>query len=84
MRPSHVRFAEMRELLLDMGFVEKTFNDGHTGFRHAASDTSFHFRPYEPTDFVIIVHFLMVRRILDERGLLDAHEFDRLLSKTPA
>jgi len=26
----------------------------------------------------------MVRRILDERGLMDAEEFDLLLSKAPA
>lgn len=84
MRPSHVRFAEMRQLLLDLGFVEKNFVDGRVRFRHAPSDTIFPFRPYQPTDFVILVHFLMVRRILDERGLLDADQFDRLLSKTPA
>jgi hypothetical protein len=84
MNPTHVRFAELRQFLLDLGFNEQEMENGHFRFRHARSDTIFHFRPYKPDDFVIEVHYRMVRRILDERGLMNADEFDRLLSKTPA
>lgn len=84
MKPTHVRFAELRQFLLDLGFQEESFNGGHHRFRHDPSDTVFLFRPYNPEDSVILVHYLMVRRILDERGLLDTSTFDRFLNKAPA
>jgi predicted RNA binding protein YcfA (HicA-like mRNA interferase family) len=84
MTPTHVRFAELRQLLLDLGFQEQQRKDGHFRFRHAASDTVFLFRPYRPDDHVILVHYRMVQRILDERGLMEADQFDRLLNRAPA
>ena len=81
---SPVRFAELRQLLLELRFKQETLESGHFQFGHAQSDTAFLFRPYQPEDFVIEVHYRMVRRILDERGLMNADEFDRVLTKVSA
>ena len=84
MNPSNVRFAELRQLLTELGFLQDTLKNKSICFRHAPSGTVFHLHHYKPDEFVIVVHLIMVRRILDERGLMEADEFERLLNKAPA
>jgi hypothetical protein len=77
-------FAELRQFLLGLGFQEDLAKQIYPRFRHRPSDTVFMFRPYKPTDRVNPGDLVAVRRFLDERGLMEADEFDRFLDKTPA
>jgi hypothetical protein len=84
MPTSNVPFAELQRLLVELGFQVADDVTDHYRYEHTASDTVFQFRRYRPQELVNLPNLIMVRRILDERGLLEAHQFDRLLSKTPA
>jgi len=77
-------FADLRQLLKDLGFHESTFREKFIRFADDQSDTVFVLPHYQPQDCVRPVDLLVVRRFLDERGLMGAEEFDRFLDKTPA
>jgi hypothetical protein len=82
---SDVTFAALRQLLHDLGFVEKAVPPtgplGGPGlvFGHAESGTVFSFRRYRPQDRVSMMDLVGVRSQLDWRGLLSPEEFDAAL-----
>lgn len=78
-----VKFSQLRRVLAGLGFEESKQSDALT-FTHADTDTVFLFQPYQANDLVAPVHVVMVRRILDERGLMERRAFEELLEKAPA
>lgn len=84
MQTSDLSYAELRRLLLDLGFAEKKVPGPHIVFYHAPSDTLFAFRAYKPKQKVFVDDLVGVRFHLDWRGLLDAEAFDNLLRKASA
>ena len=83
MKTSSVRFAQLRRLLLDLGFTE-TRADSSWRFEHIDSGTLFLFRPYAAEDHIAVPDLASTRTHLDWRGLSPDSSFDNLLSKTPA
>jgi hypothetical protein len=83
MKPSSIRFTQLRHLLDDLGFSEVRQEAGWR-FEHDPSETVFLFRPYRPGDPVYEHDLLLVRSQLDWRGLMPADQFDDSLKKTPA
>jgi predicted RNA binding protein YcfA (HicA-like mRNA interferase family) len=81
---SDVPFAALRQLLLNLGFVEQVVKGKHLAFYHRASDTIFLFRRYRPRDRATMVDVLSTRKHLDERGVLTAESFDARLRKASA
>jgi len=79
-----ITFAALRQLLSDLGFVEKVLPQSHVVFEHAPSDTIFVFRPYRPRDRVADYDLVGVRRHLDERGLLECGDFENRLHQPSA
>jgi hypothetical protein len=83
-------FSALRDLLLELGFEEKTVPKSAenpvpgTAFYHPASDCFFVFRPYRPQDRVSMMDVLGVRSQLDWRGLLSEQAFDAALRKASA
>jgi hypothetical protein len=49
--------------------------------KHWPSDTIFLFRPYEESDRVKAGELWLIRKVLDERGLLEPESFETLLTK---
>jgi hypothetical protein len=80
---TRVTFAELRQLLLDMGFREVSRPEA-IAFRHQPSDTLFVFRPYRASDPVASYNLLEVKDMLDARGLMSAETFENQFKKTPA
>lgn len=78
-----VRFAELRQLLLELGFREAV-SPSEIVFLHQRSDTIFVFRPYRPTDPVASYNLIEVQSMLDARGLMSAETFEDQFKKTPA
>ena len=76
--------AQLRALLLDLGFDEREIQNRYWGFYHAPSDTLFAFRKYRPTDMVLGVDLASTRSQLDWRGLLSEEAFDASLRKASA
>jgi hypothetical protein len=78
-----IRFADLRRLLLDIGFREIA-RPTEVIFDHAPTDTLFVFRPYRPGDAVAEHNLIEVKDMLDARGLLAEESFDDQFRKTPA
>ncbi len=83
MKTSSISFAQVRRLLLDLGFSE-TSTSAYWRLQHGKSGTLFLFRPYAPDDNVSIQDLASTRTHLDWRGLMPANSFDDSLTKTPA
>jgi hypothetical protein len=80
---SRIKFGELRQLLLDMGFRE-VVGPEQVAFRHGPSDTLFVFRPYRMGDSVASYNLIEVQTMLDSRGLMSADSFENRFKKTPA
>jgi hypothetical protein len=80
---NRIRFAELRRLLLSLGFREGAERE-HIAFLHKPSDILFVFRPYRPTDPVASYNLDEVQSMLDARGLMSAEAFEDQFKKTPA
>lgn len=80
---SAVTFAELRQLLCDLGFTVAK-SGKFWSFEHAPSDTSYLFRPYRAGEKISLIDLQSTRRHLDMRGLLDEQAFDDQLKKATA
>ena len=78
-----IQFADLCELLDELGF-SPTMQPIHIVFEHPASDTLLVLRRYRADELVTPANLTAVRKLLDERGLLPADEFDSRLHKEPA
>lgn len=83
MKTSDVSFAQLRSLLLDLGFTESRPN-GMWRFEHPESGAVFFFRSYGPNEHISVPDLDSARTHLEWRGLLSAEMFDESLTKTPA
>lgn len=79
-----VRFSDLRQLLLDLGFREVRVPGSYIAFEHAASGALFTYPEYRPEDLVHPVYVSVARKHLDERGILDEKDFDRRWRKVSA
>jgi hypothetical protein len=84
MIPKEVSFAELRSLLLSLGFAEVRSSEPGLGYRHAGSDTLLLFREYQPADPVSPRDVFMAQFFLDQRGLMKPDAFENYFRKTPA
>jgi hypothetical protein len=76
---SRPTFHDVRQVLLDLGFQETVLPTSHLRFKQPRSGTVLFFRPYqeqEPFDPSTLVG---VRRLLDERGVVERARFDEML-----
>lgn len=71
-----IRFEQLRQLLLDMGFSQTTTQKSHVFFAHASSGAEFALPIYRANQIVLPHHLVTVRVMLDGKGLLDAGAFD--------
>ncbi len=79
----HVTYGQLRNALTALGFDE-TRHEDRLALKHRTSDTVFLFRPYEQSDWVKDGEVWFIRKVLDERGLLEPESFETLLAKAPA
>lgn len=80
---SSVTFAELRQLLLDLGFTVSKRGKSWF-FEHAASETVLPYRPYRLREKVTLRDLHMTRFFLDWRGVLAPDAFDNRLKKATA
>lgn len=80
---SSVTFAELRQLLVDLGFTVSK-RGKFWFFEHSASETWFMYRPYRVRERVEAGDLHMTRKQLDGRSLLTPEAFDDRLKKATA
>jgi hypothetical protein len=79
---SKVAFADLREVLLELGFAETREKD-RLVYRHPAAGTLL-LRPYKVKDKVKLTDMLVVRQQLDYNGMIASDELSRRLEQMPA
>lgn len=80
---SKVTFAELRQLLENMGF-QTTRRPKHVLFQHSPSETVIVLRSYSARETVSPRELDVVQTMLDQRGLMEARAFERAWQDAPA
>ncbi len=72
-------FATLCQMLTDLGVQAKPGPRSATAFEHARSGTLLFLRSHVPEEIVDQANLVGIRRLLDERGVVDRERFDELL-----
>ncbi|HPM79437.1 MAG TPA: hypothetical protein PLF81_01995 [Candidatus Anammoximicrobium sp.] len=75
---TYVGFAAFRDFLSDLGFRLIVLSEDHIAFQHDTGDTLLALPAYEPNQHVAPHHPAVFRAQLDEKGIPEADEFERL------
>ena len=79
MRNPRFTFAQLRQLLLEMGFTEAITPKSHVFFAHEPSGAEVALPIYRSDRNVLPHHLITVRMMLDAKGLMAAADFDDLV-----
>ena len=79
-----ISFGEIESLLIGLGFVRLQTTGDHRAFRHEESDTLIVLPGWPADNELDAIHRAVVRRMLDERGVIDGDAFDSLLAQRVA
>jgi hypothetical protein len=71
-----ITFAQLRRLLLDMGFAETVTPKEHVFFAHQPSGAEVALPIYRSNRTVLPHHLVTVRMMLDAKGLMESDAFD--------
>jgi hypothetical protein len=74
-----ITFDSVHRLLDGLGFVQIPARKSAVLFEHKASETLLVFRPHKGEESIDPVTLSVVRKMLDEKGLLDREDFDEAL-----
>jgi hypothetical protein len=79
MKNNAVSFAVLQRVLEDLGFVRKKVGGPQMVLEHGPSDTVFLFRAYKARDKVAAADLIGVRKILDEKGVIEPQALEEML-----
>ncbi len=75
-----INFAQLRKLLLDLGFAETITPKKYTFFAHASSGAEFAIPIYRSNQIVLPHHLIAVRMMLDATGVMKSDDFDEAVA----
>jgi hypothetical protein len=73
-----ITFGQLHGVLEQLGFRKKMAKD-HVTYRHAASETLLYFPPLRPNDLVPVASIVGTRKLLIDRGVIEAKQLEQLL-----
>jgi len=79
-----INFAQLRHLLLDMGFTEAVTPKSRIFFAHEQSGAEMALPVYHSDQAVMPHHLATVRIMLDQKGLMDGEAFDDFVASASA
>jgi hypothetical protein len=79
MKNNAVSFATLQHVLEGLGFVKAQTAGPQQVFEHAPSDSVFLFRAYKPRDKVTPADLIAVRKILDDKGVIEPEALEDML-----
>ena len=79
-----VTFGQLREVLEQLGFRKGAGSKDHVAYRHAASETVLYFPPLRTNDLVPAASIVGTRKLLIDRGVVEAERLEQLLHATAA
>lgn len=77
----HVNFATLRQILLDLGFAESVEMESRCWFIHPSPKTRIMLPILRQDEMVDLGDLVIIRRTLDERGILSREKFEQLLAE---
>jgi hypothetical protein len=77
-----ITFAQLRHLLLDMGFTETVKPKSYIFFAHRQSGAETALPIHRSNQAVMPHHLATVRIMLDRKGLMDGDAFDAFVAST--
>jgi len=84
MSSPRITFAQLRQLLLDLGFTETITPKSHVFFAHEPSGAEVALPIYRSNRLVLPHHLLTVRVMLDAKDLMDKDAFDDFVAALSA
>jgi predicted RNA binding protein YcfA (HicA-like mRNA interferase family) len=79
-----ITFGQLRQLLLDLGFTQTVTPKSHVFFAHQRSGAETAVPVYRSNQIVAPHHLVMVRAMLDGKGLMDRDAFDEFVATASA
>jgi predicted RNA binding protein YcfA (HicA-like mRNA interferase family) len=77
-----VTYAELRRMLLDLGFTETVVPRSHVFFAHQRPGAEVALPIYRANRIVMPHHLIAVRVTLDATGLMDRDDFEDFVAST--
>jgi len=84
MHNPRITFAQLRRLLLDMGFTETVPPKSHVFFAHEPSGAEVSLPIYRSNRLILPHHLNTVRIMLDAKGLMEGDDFDDFVASASA
>ncbi len=79
-----ITFGEIESLLIRLGFTRIATAGDHQPFRHEVTDTLIVLPGGSADRELDGIHRAVVRRMLDEKGVLDGEAFDTMVAQSMA
>jgi hypothetical protein len=79
-----ITFAQLRQLLLDLGFTETVTPRSHVFFAHPPSGAEVALPIYRSSQMALPHHLITVRLMLDGKNLMDHDDFDAFVASVTA
>ena len=73
-----ITFAQLQGVLEQLGFCKSVGPKDHVIYRHAASDTLLYYPPQHTNDLVPMASIVGTRKLLVDRGVVDAEQLEQL------
>ena len=79
-----ITFAVLDSVLTQLGFQITKVPKSHVAYRHSASDTALYFPLHRPKDLVPAISVVGIRKVLVDRGVVEAARLDEMLQASAA
>ena len=79
-----ITFGQLHKALLQLGFRKSTSPKDVVIYRHGPSETVLYFPPHQATDPVPAASIVGTRKVLVDRGVVEARQLEQLLHATAA
>lgn len=83
-KKNRITFAQLENVLEEIGFTKTVLPDTGVVYRHANSDSMLVVRLHKPREVVPDYVMAATRLQLDEQGIIEGDDFDAMLRATAA
>jgi hypothetical protein len=77
-------FARLDAVLMELGFTKTVTPKSHITYRHESSDTVMYFPIFRSADLVPTTSIIGTRKVLVDRGVVEADRLDEMLQAAAA
>lgn len=79
-----ITFGQLHGVLEQLGFRRSTGSNDYVAYRHEATDTVLHYPAHHKNDLVPTASILGTRKLLVDRGVVEAEQLENLFHAVAA